>query len=170
MAGLNDTLGQLISNAIGVLQEHRTRRDHIDAGLQEPGEVAESFEEAIIDPCGVHDAVGLHGQERVGVIGGQHAKVAVKSSQATSVFASLFGVGDIDPNEVQVWVGINARQRVLANISGAPSNDFQGHDVLVSLRCWVYRSGNWKSMFGTSKPPSISSSLPVRYEPAPVAR
>ena len=47
-----------------VLQEHRARGDHVDAGPQEALQVGQGLHQAVVGHGRVHDAVGPQGQQR----------------------------------------------------------------------------------------------------------
>ena len=119
-----------------VLQEDRAGRDHVDPGPEELREVAERLHQPVVGPRGVHDAVRLEGEQRVGVVGRGDAKVAAKSGQLARVLTDLVRVGDPHADQLEVGPGVDAGDRVLADVARAPLHDAVGpaHGRLLSSR------------------------------------
>ncbi len=75
----------------------------------------------------MHDAVRLHGEEGGSVVAGEDAEVSTESGELSGVFANLVRVRDVDPNEVELRIGIDAGNGVLADVARTPRNHAVGH-------------------------------------------
>ena len=54
-------------------------------------------------------------------------KVAGEAGQLAGVVAHLVGIGDVDPDELELGVGVDARQGVAPDVAGAPLHDAVRH-------------------------------------------
>ena len=128
----------LIGDPVRVLQEHRARRNNVDARTQHGLHVCERCEQAVVGHGGVDDHVGLEGEDGVDVVGGGHTEGAAEPGQLAGVLADLVGVGHPDTDQLQVRAGVDAGDGVLADVPGAPSDDTVGlaHGVLLTGGRW----------------------------------
>ena len=121
---LLDRVGQLRRHgAVRVLQEHRAARDDVDAGGEEPLEIVDRLEQPVVGHRGVHDAVRLEREQRVGVVRRGDAEVAVEPGQLAGVLADLGRIGDPDADELELGTGVDAGDRVPPDVAGAPLHD-----------------------------------------------
>ena len=127
--GVTQWLGHGVGDdAFGVLQEDRAARHHVDPGPEDLLEVGEGLGEAVVGHGRVHDAVGVQGEQRVGVVGGGHAQGASQSGQVPGVAPDLVGVRDPHAHELEVRAGVDARQRVTADVARPPQHDPVRHE------------------------------------------
>ena len=125
--------------AVRVLQEDRAGRHDVDPGPQELREVAERLHQPVVGPRGVHDAVRLEGQQRVGVVGRGDAQTAAEPGELAGVLADLVRVRDPDPDQLEVGPGVDAGDRVLADVPRAPLHDAVGPAHERVILQWVRR-------------------------------
>ena len=145
-ARLADALGGLL--AVAVAGEHVHGRHHVAAGLEDALEVVE------VGPVGhVRHAVGLQRQQRLDVVGGDHAD-GVDAAQLTDVAPDLVvGVGEA-ADEVDDGVVDHAPHRGAAGLAGGPLHDLQAaaHLAIRSGACdevsWSWRHTRVASLRG----------------------
>ena len=56
-------------------------------------------------------------------------KVAGESGQLSGVVADLVRVGDVDPDQLELGMGVDARQGVSPDVAGAPLHDAVRHGM-----------------------------------------
>ncbi len=116
----------------GELQEHRSARHDVGTGAQEPLQVAERLEDPVVGHGGVDDAVGLEGQQRLGVVGGSDAQITAESGQLARVSTDLRRGGDPHADQLEVGMRVDAGDGVASDVARAPLHDSIGHVLLLS--------------------------------------
>ena len=107
------------------LQQHRPAAGDVDAGLDERRQVVDALEDPVVGHRRVHDRVRRQRDQRVAVGGGLDAELAPESGQLTGVPA-LLGVGRRPhADQLEVGVGVDARDRVPADGARRPDDDAQ---------------------------------------------
>ena len=90
-------------------------------------QVGQRLEDAVVGHGGVHDAVGLQREQRVDVTRCRDAERAPEAGQLAGVAPDLVGVGDEEPDQLEVGVGVDAGDGVAPDVAGAPLHDAVGH-------------------------------------------
>ena len=107
------------------LQQHRAAAGHVDAGLDERGQVLDALEDPVVGHRGVHDRVRRQRDQRVAVGGGLDAELAAELGQLAGVLAVLGGGRRPHADQLEVGVGVDAGDRVPADGARRPDDDAQ---------------------------------------------
>ena len=119
------------------------------------GEVGNGLEDAVVGHRCVHDRVWSQFPDHGLVIGGGHAERASEICELTGVLPHLAWIGDPNPNQIQLRMGVHTHDRMPTDRARGPNHySLLGHHDSTS--------GIGIEKLGTCKPPSTSSTLPVR--------
>ena len=124
-----------------VLEHDRAGGDDVDTGGQEPLQVGQGFEDAVVGHGGVDDAVRLQGQQRVDVVRPGHPHGVTQPGQLTGIAPDLVRIGDEEADQLELGMGVDAGEGVSAHIAGAPLHDAVRHRVLLRAS-WLRGRGS----------------------------
>jgi hypothetical protein len=111
----------------GVLQHAGSGADHVDAGRQDPHDVAHRVRQPVVAHRAVHRAVGPGRQHRVQIVGGDDTRGHVEPGQLAGILAHLGIRFDTNTGQLELWVFDELGQRESATVSGADERDADGH-------------------------------------------
>ena len=103
--------------------------DHVGARPEERGELGQRLVRPGLGLGGVDDALGVQGDQRVDVVGGDHAGRVVEPAELGGVATHLGGAGGVDADQLQIGVLDQRPEGVEADVARRELDDPACHAV-----------------------------------------